>query len=43
MALAAELQPGRANAQTGAHLDDMHVGDINGALGTIRREDTASR
>ena len=26
-----------------AHLDDMHVGDIEGALGTIRRGDTAIR
>ena len=27
----------------GAHLDAMHTGDIHGALGTIARNDTASR
>ncbi len=26
-----------------AHLDPLHVGDIKGAFGTIRKEDTASR
>lgn len=26
-----------------AHLDDMHVGDINGALGTISRNDVGAR
>jgi hypothetical protein len=28
---------------TSAHLDDMHVGDITGGLGTIRRTDTGAR
>ena len=33
----------RAAATPSAHLDPMHVGDIRGALGTIHRNDTASR
>ncbi len=30
-------------ATHGAHLDEMHAGDIQGALGTIRSEDLAAR
>ena len=30
-------------AHTSAYLDDMHVGDINGGLGTIAQYDTAKR
>lgn len=37
----ASIHEPRANAS--AHLDDMHVGDINGGLGTIRRGDTGAR
>jgi len=29
--------------QASAHLDDMHVGDIKGGLGTIHRDDTGAR
>jgi hypothetical protein len=32
-----------AQVSDGAHLDAMHAGDIRGALGTIVRNDTASR
>jgi NRAMP (natural resistance-associated macrophage protein)-like metal ion transporter len=32
-----ELEPTRVRAVSTAHLDDAHVGDIVGALGTIRR------
>jgi Mn2+/Fe2+ NRAMP family transporter len=39
MAVTAELHA----AHTGAHLDDMHVGDIQGGLGTIRRGDVGER
>jgi len=38
MASTAERHP-----HASAHLDDMHVGDINGGLGTIRRNDTGVR
>jgi hypothetical protein len=38
MAILVEDRP-----QTSAHLDDMHVGDITGGLGTIRRSDTGAR
>ena len=31
------------SAHTGAQLDDMHAGDIKGAFGTIRRDDTGAR
>jgi NRAMP (natural resistance-associated macrophage protein)-like metal ion transporter len=30
-------------AETNAHLDEMHAGDIEGGLGTIRRDDVAAR
>jgi NRAMP (natural resistance-associated macrophage protein)-like metal ion transporter len=44
VAVDANLEAARADdASRGAQLDDMHVGDINGALGTILREDTNSR
>jgi Mn2+/Fe2+ NRAMP family transporter len=33
----------RASNRTSAVLDDAHIGDIHGAWGTIRREDTAPR
>ena len=34
---------GFPTSHASAHLDEMHVGDIEGALGTIRRGDTAVR
>ena len=33
----------RGGGNGSAALDEMHVGDINGALGTIRRDDVAPR
>jgi NRAMP (natural resistance-associated macrophage protein)-like metal ion transporter len=43
MAATADDAIHHAHNGKGAVLDDMHVGDINGALGTIRRGDTAAR
>jgi Mn2+/Fe2+ NRAMP family transporter len=43
VALATGLHALRQDAPRDSHLDAMHVGDINGALGTIRRDDTAAR
>ncbi len=43
MAATADDAIHHAHNGKGAVLDDMHVGDIKGALGTIRRGDTAAR
>ncbi|GAC1572212.1 MAG: divalent metal cation transporter [Candidatus Elarobacter sp.] len=38
-----QIQPETSASHTGAHLDELHVGDIRGALGTIRKSDTTTR
>ena len=43
MAVSTGLQHHPDSARIGAELDDMHVGDIKGAFGTIGRDDTGSR
>jgi len=43
MAVSTGLQNHPDSARIGAELDDMHVGDIKGAFGTIGRDDTGSR
>ena len=40
---ASEITTNARPSHGSAHLDDMHVGDINGGLGTIAQHDTGKR